>query len=194
MEAMTVLSDCMEPIEVWKDIDGYPSYKISNYGRIKSFKQNKNGKILKPAIDQDGYFRYRLYKYKPDDHMFYAHRLVAIAFIQNPGNLPQVNHIDGNKQNNYTENLEWCTTKYNINHFYKLHPEALKRYCGEKSNSCKLSSKEVLEIFDLSWHSELSLPQIAEKFHTTKGNVWVIKWGITWDSVTSDSQVSTEAI
>ena len=98
--------------EIWKDIEGYEGlYKISNMGRVKSIKFNKE-KILFLQKDKYGYLRVGLRKMGKLKNYF-VHRLVAEAFIPNPNNLPIVNHKDENKQNNCVENLEWCTVKYN---------------------------------------------------------------------------------
>lgn len=104
-------------IEIFKDIEGYEGlYQISNYGNVKSLNFNRTGKekILKPTKNSDGYLQICLHKQGIKKH--YIHRLVAQAFIENPNNLPQVNHKDEDKTNNYIENLEWCERKYNINY------------------------------------------------------------------------------
>ena len=106
--------------EIWKDIKGYEGlYKVSNLGRVKSVHFNHSKKvtekILKPIKDRDGYVDAFLYKNGKVKH-FKMHRLVAEAFIPNPNNLPQINHIDENVNNNRVDNLEWCTVGYNINY------------------------------------------------------------------------------
>ena len=99
--------------EIWKEIEGFNGdYWVSNLGRVKSLKYKKE-RILKPR-KQSGYYKVLLYNDKKYEYSI--HRLVAMAFIPNPDNLPQVNHKDENKANNCVDNLEWCTWEYNINY------------------------------------------------------------------------------
>ncbi|WP_291632079.1 NUMOD4 domain-containing protein [Clostridium sp.] len=102
-------------MEEWRDIKGYEGkYKISSYGKVKSLK-HKDEKLLKPSYDKDGYKQVILCN-NGIGKKWFIHRLVAIHFLPNPNNLPQVNHKDEDKANNAVENLEWCTCKYNINY------------------------------------------------------------------------------
>ena len=100
--------------EKWEVINGYEDYSVSNFGKVVSRKFN-NDRILKQKIDKDGYRRVHLSK-NGHDKYFFVHRLVAQAFIPNPDNLPQINHIDECKFNNCIDNLEWCDAKYNNNY------------------------------------------------------------------------------
>ena len=122
-------------MEKWKDIKGYEGYyQISNLGRVKSLSRDvgsnrcKKETIMKTSIDKDGYECMVLSK---DGKQKYVriHRLVAQAFIPNPNNLPQVNHKDENKGNNNVENLEWCTTTYNINYGGRTEKASKKVIC-----------------------------------------------------------------
>lgn len=102
-----------EEVEIWADIEGYVGlYQVSNWGRVKSFKQSTRGKILKPANNGHGYLHVVLSK-DGKSKTIKVHRLVATAFIPNPYGLPQVNHKDENPLNNRAENLEWCDGAYN---------------------------------------------------------------------------------
>ena len=94
------------------DIKGYEGlYKISNLGNIK----NRHNRYLKPFYNEYGYQRINLCKNSMKKTQ-YVHRLVAISFIPNPDNLPQVNHKDESRDNNYYQNLEWCDSEYNNNY------------------------------------------------------------------------------
>ena len=114
------------PGEIWKDIpnsDGY--YQISNLGRVKGLKraiEDCNGRISRIAPEYlcklqicDGYYHVYI-EYNCNRLDKSVHRLVASAFVPNPNNLPEVNHIDGNKLNNIYTNLEWCTRTDNRRH------------------------------------------------------------------------------
>lgn len=99
--------------EEWKPIPGYDGkYEVSNWGRVRSFKRQKE-RILSPIQKYDGYYRVQLCKDSRVKELL-VHRLVAEAFISNPSKLSQVNHKDEDKRNNYVMNLEWCTPGYNL--------------------------------------------------------------------------------
>lgn len=142
--------------EIWKDIEGYEGhYQVSNIGRIKRLEKSvmfgsriKKLKvlILKTYRKTDGYWFVRLSKNDIPKN-FYVHRLVAIAFIPNPENKPEVNHINGIKSENNILNLEWNSKKENIIHGYRngLQKASRKGVFGS-DNKC---SKPILQ-FDLN--------------------------------------------
>lgn len=96
-------------MEIWKPINGYEGlYEVSTLGSVRNVKTKK---MLKTVLKRTGYREVCLTL--NGKKFFLVHRLVANAFIKNPNNLPCVNHIDENKQNNMAENLEWCSFAYN---------------------------------------------------------------------------------
>ena len=134
--------------EIWKDVyfNGiYVGKKISNFGRMMF----DDGRIAKAADNGAGYLTYPVtwYKDKNGENKSirkYVHRLVAENFLENPNNLPQVNHKDCNKSNNHVDNLEWVTRKSNIDHAHasgRMH----KRY--EVGAVKVLSVEEVIEAY-----------------------------------------------
>lgn len=112
-----------ETNEIWRDIKGYEIYQVSSLGRVKSIRRtvkSKNGyrtvkeHILKPRKNRDGYLQLSLWNENKRKTMK-VHRLVCEAFLHNPLNLPQINHINEIKEDNRVENLEYCDARYNNN-------------------------------------------------------------------------------
>ena len=101
-------------VEVWKDIEGFEGlYRVSNLGNVEAlnFRGKGERKMLKKTLTAQGYEKVALKK-RP----YLVHRLVAQAFIDNPENMPMINHKDEVKTNNCMTNLEWCDAKYNSNY------------------------------------------------------------------------------
>lgn len=164
-------------MENWKDIKGYEGfYQVSDLGRVKSLERDvyfPNGiiirhmeeKILVPNIDKQGY-AYVSLCLNGKRKSIKVHRLVAMAFLPNPENKPQVNHIDEVKTNNAVDNLEWCNAQYNINYgtrterqvqnrrSFKLgnNPQAKPVFCEElnKTFDCAKRAEEELGIWGTS--------------------------------------------
>ena len=104
--------------EEYKEIPNFKGYAVSNMGNIKSYKRGKKeGVILKTIIGSRGYPLINLMK-DSKMYQFSVHRLVAESFIDNPNNLPFVNHIDLDKTNNNISNLEWVSGRENVTHYY----------------------------------------------------------------------------
>lgn len=147
--------------EVWKTIEEYPRYSVSNQGRVRN---NKTGKIIKPfRIGSKGQQYYAVDFYPKKSVR--VHRLVAKAFISNPESKREVNHIDGNKLNNSVDNLEWVTGSENCTHAYNVLGRK-KFYGSSNHNSKKImriedgkvygSLAEAVRDLNLSGHSDLS--------------------------------------
>ena len=111
--------------EVWKDVKGYEGlYQVSSFGRVKRMTKKVYNpgtyggectyreKLLSPYIDSAGYYQILL-RNKNKIKRVRVHRIVAEAFIDNPNELPVINHKDGNKLNNNIDNLEWCSQAHN---------------------------------------------------------------------------------
>jgi hypothetical protein len=161
-------------MEKFVEISGYNGvYEISSFGNVISNNFGKR-KVLKYGLMNSGY---KMVSLKKDckQKMCSIHRLVAIAFLPNENNLPQVNHKDGNKLNNNLDNLEWCTRSENIKHMYNnglktYKPLHYKGKFGAEHNR----SKKVLCINDGVTFGSMSE---AERFYSLgQGGVcWSIK-------------------
>jgi len=134
-------------MEEWKDVRGYEGiYKVSSHGRVKSLQRVGYGgriideRIMKLNPDSDGYLILGLHKNGKTETKK-VHRLVAESFVENPNGFKEVNHKDENKTNNCVENLEWCTTKYNLTYGHRLDCAR-----GERNSKHKLTKEQVEEI------------------------------------------------
>ena len=128
-------------MEIWKPIAGTKGFiEVSNKGRVRSLLRGEP-RVLKPQVDNKGYHRIRV-TVEREKMSYKVHREIAKAFIPNPNNLPQVNHKDGNKDNNRADNLEWCTRSHNVKHSFDTglkHPHRWtaeeRRQIGERTKA-----------------------------------------------------------
>lgn len=148
-------------------------YTVDENGQVFSVRSNK---FIQPSISNTGYVRVYLYnnnkKYRKS-----VHRLVAEAFIPNPLNKPQVNHIDGNKLNNHVSNLEWNTGSENLKNAFKL------GLMKPNPTNAKLSKTDIMCIFKLA-NKGVNQREIALQFKVTQATVSRIKNNKIWKGVT----------
>ena len=128
-----------------KQISGYNNYYIYDNGDVLNISTNK---ILKGSIGENGYKYYRLSK-DNNKTMFYAHRLVAEHFLENPNSLPVVNHKDGNKLNNQLSNLEWVSYSENTQHAHNNN--LIKKVSKREYYKENLENEEWKKIYDYDY-------------------------------------------
>lgn len=155
-------------------IQGLEDYSIDKLGNVTSF---KNGKQIKKAIRiKDGYAFVKLQYAFGKGKYYSVHRLVAITYIENPENKPEVNHINGIKSDNRVENLEWVTKKENAQHAIK---SGLTKQKGEDNKRSKLTNYEVVRI-RIDMRSQRT---IAKEYNISPSIVYGIKSGKRWAHV-----------
>lgn len=146
--------------EEWKDIDGYPGYKVSTYGRVMSYHHWNEPTVLRVRHRGNGYLGVMLYDANGRCRNRAIHRLVAEAFIPNPDNLPEVNHINEDKHDNSVKNLEW------ISHIDNCGYGTSRERRSKKMKNHPNLSKCVLQL-DMSGNVIGEFPSAAEAARTT---------------------------
>lgn len=180
---------CMIPNlenEIWVDIIGFEGlYQVSSMGRVKALARMYNyGRWKKERL-----FRMKIKgKYIQDTlfkngvrHVLSRHRTVAIHFISNPENKPEVNHKFGKKQDNRASELEWNTKSENELHAHRMKLKQGVR--GEKNNFTKMKAEDILAIYN----SPLSTWKLGDIYGLNRRYVWAIKAGKTWKHLTKPS-------
>lgn len=169
--------------EIWKDIKEYEGlYQVSNKGKIKRLAgkcltkagkyRNISENILTCFSNKTRYNYLYVNLNNNGLKQFRLHRLVALHFIPNPDNLPEVNHIDGNKNNNTVENLEWCSNLENIRHSFKIGTHKIRT--GEQAPNSKLTLEQVIEIKERLKNKEYGR-RVAKDYNISEGMISLIK-------------------
>jgi hypothetical protein len=180
-------------MEIWKDIIGYEGlYQVSNFGNIKrlqkfDFKGTNNCKRIfkekkhSPVLQKTGYFLCALTKDKITKK-YLVHRIVAKAFISNPEDKPQINHINGIKSDNRLENLEWNTRSENCRHAWKngltkLTDKMITSLNQGRRHNAKLTNEQVNEIRNIKYYFGL-YRELSKKYKITPEairNIYILK-------------------
>jgi hypothetical protein len=166
--------------EVFVGIEGFSGYEVSNYGRVKSVdrvvtdtkgrKKPIKGQLIKGS-NNGGEHDYLFVKIRNDKGVLekrYIHRLVGMAFLANPLNKPQINHINGDRQNNEVDNLEYATASENMQHAYDT---------GLKE--CKISDEEArwIVLNYLEGDRQYGQTALAKKFNVSRSAIYFILVG-----------------
>jgi hypothetical protein len=156
----------------WKDIPGFVHYQVSDDGQIRRGNKllSQFTKGIKPYLNVNLF-------YAPQKHKgVRVHRMVALAYIPNPENKPQVNHIDGNPKNNNVSNLEWCNASENVTHSYKL---GLQIPFGKP----KKLTPEIVRKIKIAIRSGHTQQKIADTFFISRALVAKIRDNKCWKNV-----------
>ena len=173
--------------EEWKPVEGWEgTYSVSNMGQVRSEARtiirsngsplNLKSKIMANSICSWGYKRIQF-----DGKSYCIHKLVAQAFINNPDNKPQVNHIDGCKTNNSVDNLEWVTRAENIQHAFATGLHGNRK--GSSNANSKLTEFDVKLIRLYNEHYNITDANIAKLFGVSSPSISAIFQGRTWAHV-----------
>lgn len=177
--------------EIWKKIKGFPKYQISNFGRVKSFKQKRNGRILKQQINiVNGYLQIRLSRNNRVETKF-VHRLLLKLFTNSNYTDLEINHINGIKSDNRLENLEWINHFKNMKHFWKSDlsnktrlkmSETQHKFKGNKSPNHKLNQNDIIRIRDYLKEELLTQKEIAKRFNISQQMISKINNNKNWST------------
>jgi len=171
-------------MEIWKKAVGYPTYEVSNLGRIKTFNWKNSGqtRIMKPAIDKSGYLRTMLKDENGKITTIKVHRVILNTFkYRSDYKKYEVNHKDGNKQNNNIDNLEWVTRKENIQHCIDNNLQYVLK--GEEIGNSILKENDVIYIRNNFKPRVITRKMLASKFNVSEGTIKDILSRRSWKHV-----------
>lgn len=180
-------------LEIWRDVPGYEGlYMVSNTGKVMSFQRiglfgkNNEGRLLKQRTDAFGY-KFVFLSKNGKKKRGSVHRLVAMAFIPNPENLPQVNHKDEVRDHNDINNLEWCSILYN-NRYGNRRAKSSESSKGEKNGRAILTEEQVLEIRKsyIPGDKNYCKRKLAEKYGVSYETITRIVCGTLWKHLKED--------
>jgi hypothetical protein len=175
--------------KIFNDITGYEGiYQVSCEGTVRSMDRiitaplndiirthSVIGKEMKQSLSKDGYPRVGLTKH--NKHVkIKVHRLVASAFVPNPHNYTEVNHIDGDKKNNNFTNLEWCDRSHNIKHAFDTE---LRTHRGVKHPGSTLTEQDVIHIRTCG----LSNGELSMMYSVSTSHIWAIRKRLAWKHI-----------
>lgn len=163
-------------MENWLTIKDYPNYQISDQGNVRRI---DTGLLRKFQLTRRGYHRITLGKRKKDGTgatAYGVHRLVAMYFIKNTENKPQVNHRNGIKTDNRVENLEWATNSENAKHSFRI---GLQSNVGSKNPAAKMTESDALFIK----LSNLSSVSLSKAMGIPLTSIYNLRCGKTWKHV-----------
>lgn len=181
---MGIIEEIFKPIFI-NGIETH--YEVSNKGNVRN---SNTGKILQPEVSNCGYLRVGIY-YVKDNRRYHmhgsVHRLVAIAFIPNPDNLPEVNHKDGNKTHNWVENLEWSSSSDNDYHAYATGLK--KKIYGENSHLHKYSRDTIEKACKLMESGKYVLREISEMTEVPVRMLGFVRLRKSWCNVSKNYHI-----
>lgn len=170
----------------YKIIHNFEKYCVTTDGRIINLLKNKS---IVPSITNSGYYQVTLCGNKR--YKFYVHRLVAEAFISNPDNKKQINHIDGNKLNNDMSNLEWCTESENQLHRYRVLKKGFKH---KKKVICLETNKIYDDSYKAAEDTKLKQGHIFECCQGKRKQVGNLHWRFLDDGSAAIKHTTFESL
>lgn len=166
--------------EKWITLDEFPDYRISNTGKVISFKGNVPKEIAVSSNYNNGYITIHLSDKNKKQHTFLKHRFIAKLFLSNVDNKPDINHIDGDKWNNSVDNLQWVTKSENTQHAVDT---GLLKVRGENHHGSKLTVNDIRYIKKSHIPRKVTAKDLAKKFSVKPETIRAILYGYTWKHI-----------